>query len=239
MESSDDDVSIVEFDMAAHSSEHINPSASDTTNYMALHHEARMTKENPNYIERSVRVPRAPKLKLNSQLLLAPHGLALLAKQCRQLRLNRKQGSEGIQLTRIIQLYDAWARQLCPGYDLEVFYNKIEKIGGERVVKEQTEALITGRNVDDLDALNYHTSHTEQVIRQHRSSVLQKRYDDGEGDDVELEIEEIPKTKFNGVSAAVKTFDESNDKHSANNVMEGDFAEPEGLEEVDFDEYDE
>jgi hypothetical protein len=208
--------------------------ADDTTNYMALHHAARLEKENPNHIERTVRSKRAPKLKMSSSLLLAPHGLPLLAKQCRQVRQQRKQGSEGIQLARIIQLYDTWAQQLCPGYDLGVFYSKMEKMGSERAVRDLTETLIAGRHTDDFETLQPHTTTAESLIREHRTSVTEKQKKTATSDEeIELEIEEseAPKRTSHTVASIPH---QPQPKQTSSSAPSGDYSAPEGM---DFDDY--
>lgn len=170
--------------MAAYEDEPASPIAdneelggpADSTNYMAIHHAARVANQNPTKSSerRSSKTSRAPKLKFTSQLLTSPAGLPLLAKQARGMKMKRREGSEGIQLLQVLQLYDNWARQLCPGHPLETFYSKLEKMGSERAVKEQTEALIAGRKVDDLDTLQRHTVATEVLIQKHHTAMEDK-----------------------------------------------------------------
>jgi len=238
MESDDDDELILRFDRPTAATIPSAQNEVDNTNYMAAHHTARMARENPNYVEKAVRKPRPPKLKLTSTLLLAPHGLGLLAKQCRQIRLKRKEGSEGIQLTRLIQLYDAWAKQLCPGYDLDQFYSKVEKMGSERVVRDQAEALIAGRHIEHLDTLKPHTSATESIIQQHKESVYNKRAGGDDSDlDIELEIEESEPSKKVASTVQPTLPPSSSSKKVEINLPEGDFYEPEGLDEAEFGHY--
>ena len=238
MESDDDDDLTVRFAPYASATVPQAQNEEDNTNYMAAHHAARMAKENPDYVERAVRKPRAPKLKLTSTLLLAPHGLALLAKQCRQIRIQRKQGSEGIQLTRLVQMYDAWAKQLCPGHDLDQFYSKLEKLGSERIVKEQTEALIAGKHVEHLDTLKPHTSATEAIIQQHKETIHNKRAANDDSDlDIELEIEEHEASAKLPPSATGTRTSASTGKNVDIKMPEGDFYEPEGLDDVEFGQY--
>lgn len=237
MESDDDDELNVRFAPYPSTTVPEAVEETDNTNYLAVHHAARMARENPNYVERAVRKTRPPKLKLTSKLLLAPHGLALLAKQARQIRLQRKQGSEGIQLTRLIQMYDAWAKQLCPGYELDQFYSKVEKMGHERLVREQTEALIAGRHVDHLDTLKPHTTHTEAIIQQHKEGVYNKRAERDDSDlDIELEIEES-ETQHKSASNTNAKAHVAPAKKVEIDMPEGDFDEPEGLDDVVFGQY--
>lgn len=232
MDISDDDELIVRFrrdDATAVEQD----DGEDSTNYMALHYEERMAKKDTSKrSERTTSKPRAPKLKLTSNLLMAPHGLTLLARQCRQTKIQPKEGSEGIQLTRILQMYDAWAKQLCPGLDLDRLYSKLEKIGAERAVKEQTELLIAGRNVDDLDALQTHTMQMESLIERHNLDVKNKMMESEEGEEVELEIDET--TSANTKQPAPGAQSTSSVRFGENveiDLPEGDFGAPEGFDD--------
>lgn len=237
MASDDEDELIIRFDKNGGNDAFPETTFVDTTNYMAIHHKARMLAQNPDFIEQSVRTTRKPRLKMTSQLLLAPHGLALLAKQCRLMRQKRQQGNEGIQLARLVQMYDDWAHQLCPGYDLGVFYSKTEKMGAERNVRELTEALIAGRNVEALETLQPHTAATETIIEEHRNQIIQKRNTIPDDDDeIELSIEEDETTKTGSRGPVAPNHAPTN----VSNVQfdEGDYAEPEGLDLPNYDDDD-
>lgn len=203
----------------------------DTTNWMAVHYEERMGKEKTPKTTNKPRKPRPPKLKLNSQLILGDRGLPLLAKQCKGMKVKPKQGSEGLQLTLLLQMYDSWAKQLVPGHDLDKFYAKVEKLGNERAVKDQTELLIAAKNESDFSAIQRHTSRAEALITQHNRELAGIERDEGEEDDVELEIEEmmekVEKSSSRNSTSAHKPSAMDHDM----NMPEGDFDAPEGFDE--------
>ena len=209
----------------------------ENTNWMALHYEERMGKEKNAKADSKPRKPRPPKLKLNSQLLLGERGLPLIAKQCKGMKLKPKQGSEGLQLTLLLQMYDSWAKQLMPGQDVDQFYAKVEKLGNERAVKDRTELLIAGRNETNFTGIQTHTTEAENLIAQHNRGMTSRflAQDDDQGE-VELEIEdsnddeEKPSSKAKPSASTAKVA--SNDI----NLPEGDFDAPEGFED-DFGGY--
>ena len=136
-------------------------------NYMALHYASKQESE-AAIVDRIVRQTKSrKKTKITPSVLTKPFGLNLLAKRCRQLRKTRlDEGKIQIQLYRVLEMYDDWAKQLCPGHDLNNFYAKVEKFGNDRMVKDLAEELIAARHVNNLDLITPHTSRSRDLIQQ-------------------------------------------------------------------------
>jgi hypothetical protein len=243
MEHDDDDGTIVRFDLPSGHGTHSTIESIDSTNYMAMNHAAKQSSNQNAQSDKPARKTRHLKLKLTSMMLLAPPGLTLLAKQCRQARIKRKEGREGLQLAQLIQLYDAWAKQLCPGHDIHAFYNKLGKMGNERAVKDHTEALIAARNKGDLDALHRHTEETEAIVYEHRATIERKRMVMDDADEAMIEEESSMMKSLSKPLSTIKAAPTSvpvplMDDNIEIELPDGDFAEPEGLDASEFGGFD-
>lgn len=237
MDVSDDDELVVRFNRN-HDTNANGAQSEENTNWMALHYEERMGKEKNAKADAKPRKPRPPKLKLNSHLLLGERGLPLLAKQCKGMKLKPKQGSEGLQLTLLLQMYDSWAKQLMPGQDVDQFYAKVEKLGNERAVKDRTELLIAGRNEADFTGIQTHTTAAEALIAQHNRSVTNRFLaDDDDQGEVELEIEEMVEQIEKSSSKAKSSTSAMQVTVADINLPEGDYGAPEDFDE-EFGAYD-
>ena len=51
------------------------------------------------------------------------------------LQLSTVKGHEAANALAILELFDNWAQELCPSYDPEDFFDKVEKMGKTRIVR--------------------------------------------------------------------------------------------------------
>lgn len=236
MDVSDEDDLVVRFNRPGAANDHA-PAEDENTNWMAVHYEERMGREKGAKDDSKPRKPRPPKLKLNSQLLLGERGLPLLAKQCKGMKIKPKQGSEGLQLTLLLQMYDSWAKQLMPGQDVDKFYAKVEKLGNERAVKDRTELLIAGRNEENFTGILTHTTQAEALIAQHNRSITNQFLTTEDApDEVELEIEDMMVEHEKAAPKSTTIVAKPTAAPKATHMPEGDFDAPEDFED-DFGGY--